>query len=54
MRLFNLFFLGSLKQHKAILAITIAQAMINLTKMNESGKKIILNEDLKTIAQATI
>jgi len=54
MRLFNLFFLGSLKQYKAIPAITVAQAMLNLTKMNESGKKIILNEDLKTIAEATI
>ena len=54
MRLFNLFFLGSLKQYKAIPAITVAQAMLNLTKINESGKKIILNEGLKTIAEATI
>jgi len=54
MTAFNIVFIGSLKQFKAIPAKTVAKAMLNLSKMNEKGKKIILSEDLKTIANATL
>lgn len=52
MSAFNILFVGSLKQYKAIPSKTVALAMLNLSKMNEKGKKIILSEDLKIIARA--
>lgn len=53
MRLINILFVGNLKKYKAIPGRTVAQAMLNLTKMNESGKKILLNDAIFIVASAT-
>jgi hypothetical protein len=53
MTLLNVLFIGNLKKYKAIPAKTVAKAMLNLTKMNESGKKILENDALFILASAT-
>lgn len=53
MTLMNLMFIGNLRLYKAIPAKTVAKAMLNLSKMKETGKRILLNDALFTIAEAT-
>ena len=53
MTLINVMFIGNLRMYKAIPAKTVAKAMMNLSKMNESGRRILLNDALFTIAEAT-
>ncbi|MBD77837.1 MAG: hypothetical protein CL840_02695 [Crocinitomicaceae bacterium] len=50
----DILFVGNLKKYRAIEAKTVAKAMLNLSKMNESGKKIILSDALETLANATM
>lgn len=42
-------FIGKLKKHRAIPAEKVARAMLNLSKMNESGKKILENDALQVL-----
>lgn len=53
MTFINILFIGNLKTHKAIQATTVAKAMLNLSKMKETGKKIIENKGIFIIAKAT-
>lgn len=53
MKLINVLFIGNLRIYKAIPAKTVAKAMLNLSKMEESGKRILLNDALFTLAEAT-
>ena len=53
MKLINVLFIGNLRIYKAIPAKTVAKAMLNLSKMEESGKRILLNDALFTLSEAT-
>ncbi len=51
MTLFNALFIGSLKPYKAIRGRVVAQAMLNLSKMEDKGKKIIPNDLIFDVAK---
>jgi uncharacterized protein YbjT (DUF2867 family) len=49
----NLLFIGNLKRYKAIPAHKVAKAMLNLSKMDERGKKILENDALFILSGLT-
>ncbi|UTW63509.1 NAD(P)H-binding protein [bacterium SCSIO 12741] len=51
MTTFNALFIGNLRQYKAIPGKVVAQAMINLAKMEDEGKKIIPNDLIFDVAK---